>query len=54
MWPAACMKNEEMLDRRVILKWTLNKFVSWNKLAEDEIEARAYATAINSGKFMVD
>jgi hypothetical protein len=30
------------------------KSVSWNKLAEDEIEARVYATAINGGKFVVD
>jgi hypothetical protein len=43
-----------MLDRRVIIKWTLNKCVSSNKLAEDKIEARVYATAINGGKFMVD
>jgi hypothetical protein len=43
-----------MLDRRVILKWTLNKCVSWNKLTEDNIEARVYATAVNGGKFMVD
>ena len=54
MRPAACMKSEEMLDRRVILKWTLNKLVSWNKLTEYKIEARVYATVINGGKFMVD
>jgi hypothetical protein len=47
-------RNEEMLDRRIILKWTLNKSVCWNKLIEDKIEARVYATAINGGKFVVD
>ena len=40
--------------KRVILKWTLNKCVSWNKLAEDKIEARVYTTAINGRKFMLD
>jgi len=43
-----------MLDRRVILKWTLNKCVLWYKLAEDKIEGRVYATEINGEKFMVD
>jgi hypothetical protein len=43
-----------MLDRRIILKWTINKCVSWNKLAEGKIEARICATAINDGKFVVD
>ena len=43
-----------MLDRRVILKWTLNKCVLWYKLAEDKIEGRVYATEITGEKFTVD
>ena len=45
--PAACVKEKEVLDRRVILKLALNKCVSWNKLSEYKFEARVYAISIN-------